>query len=326
MAYPTSTVTRPGPTLAPSVDELVTAHRSGATTPLETAARTLDLIDRRGDDGTWVTVADRDTVLVRARELADDPAAAELPLYGVPFGVKDSIDVAGHPTTLACPDYGYLAAATAPAVQRLIDAGGIFVGKTNLDQFATGLNGTRTPGTIPRSVYGDEMISGGSSSGSALAVALGEVPFTVATDTAGSGRVPPALNGIAGFKPSRGLISTVGLVPACRSLDCLSLIAGRVTDLATVFGVVAGRDDRDPYSRDRHRDATPAPALRIGLPDAGQLEFFGDTAMRDGHLSRASPDRAGLPPGGAGPARTFHRRRGASLRRPVGGRAARRVR
>ena len=149
-----------------------------------------------------------------------------MPLFGIPFGVKDSLDVAGVPTTLACPEYAYVPDRTAPAVQRLLDAGAIFVGKTNLDQFATGLNGTRTPYTLPRSVFGRALISGGSSSGSALAVATGEVPFAVATDTAGSGRVPPALNGIVGFKPSRGLISTVGLVPACRSLDCISLMAG----------------------------------------------------------------------------------------------------
>ena len=142
-------------------------------------------------------------------------------------------------------------------VQRLLDAGAILVGKTNLDQFATGLNGTRTPYTIPRSVFGGDLISGGSSSGSALAVALGEVPFTVATDTAGSGRVPPALNAVPGYKPSRGLISTVGLVPACRSLDCVSLIAGTVADLAYVFDLVAAPDDRDPWSRSRRRRRAP---------------------------------------------------------------------
>ncbi|WP_170315575.1 allophanate hydrolase [Nakamurella deserti] len=285
MAAPITAPTRPGPTLAPSVSDLVTRHRDSTASLVDTAEEVMERIDRRGDDGTWITVADPSDVLARARALMREPDPGRLPLYGVPFGVKDSIDVAGYPTTLACPDYGYPATATAPAVQRLLDAGAVFVGKTNLDQFATGLNGTRTPGVIPRSVYGGELISGGSSSGSALAVALGEVPFAVATDTAGSGRVPPALNGIMGFKPSRGLIPTVGLVPACRSLDCLSLIAGRVTDLATVFDVVAGRDDRDPYARDRRRDATPAAALRIGLPATGDLEFFGDTAMRDAHLA-----------------------------------------
>ncbi len=173
-------------------------------------------------------------------------------------------------------------------MQRLVDAGAIYVGKTNLDQFATGLNGTRTPYGLPRSVFGDNLISGGSSSGSALAVAGGEVPFAVATDTAGSGRVPPALNGIVGFKPSRGLISTVGLVPACRSLDCISLMARTVPDVGRVLDVVAATDERDPYSRSRIREFPEPTALRIDLPDIGELEFFGDKSMRDAHLAARS--------------------------------------
>ena len=150
---------------------------------------------------------------------------------------------------------------------------------------------------MPRSVFGGDLISGGSSSGSALAVATGEVPFAVATDTAGSGRVPPALNGIVGFKPSRGLISTVGLVPACRSLDCISLIAGTVPDLAAVFDVVAGVDDADPYTRARTREtAVTAEDFRVGLPDVDELEFFGDEPMRGAHLAARAADRAGLRP------------------------------
>ena len=192
--------------------------------------------------------------------------------------------MAGWPTTLACPGYAYVAERTAPVVQRLLDAGAILIGKTNLDQFATGLNGTRTPHPIPRSVFGQDLISGGSSSGSALAVALGQVPFTVATDTAGSGRVPPALNGVLGFKPSRGLISTVGLVPACRSLDCISLIARTVGDLSYVFDIVAAPDDQDPWSRTRDRTTTELAALRVGLPDFAELEFFGDQAMAAAHV------------------------------------------
>ena len=204
---------------------------------------------------------------------------------GIPFGVKDSIDIAGWPTTLACPEYAYVAAETAPVVQRLLDAGAVLIGKTNLDQFATGLNGTRTPYPTPHSVYGQGLISGGSSSGSALAVALGEVPFTVATDTAGSGRVPPALNGVLGYKPSRGLISAVGLVPACRSLDCISLIAGTSPTWSFVLDVVAGVDDDDPWSRDRVRRSETAADLVVGLPAFDELEFFGDTAMAEGHRS-----------------------------------------
>jgi allophanate hydrolase len=169
-------------------------------------------------------------------------------------------------------------------VQRLFDAGALYVGKTNLDQFATGLNGTRTPYPVPRSVYGNGLISGGSSSGSALAVALGQVPFAVATDTAGSGRVPAALNGVVGFKPSRGLISTVGLVPACKSLDCLSVMAGCIDDVDRVFDVMAARDDADAWSRDRGPRHGGDP-IRVGLPPIAELEFFGDDAMRAAHLS-----------------------------------------
>jgi allophanate hydrolase len=168
-------------------------------------------------------------------------------------------------------------------VRRLLDAGALYVGKTNLDQFATGLNGTRTPYPIPRSVYGADMISGGSSSGSALAVALGQVPFAVATDTAGSGRVPAALNGVVGFKPSRGLISTVGLVPACKSLDCISVMAGCIDDVDRVFDVMVARDDDDAWSRDSGPRYAGAP-IRVGLPPVGELEFFGDDEMRGAHL------------------------------------------
>ena len=230
-------------------------------------------------------MADRDDLLARASELTDTADPDSLPLFGIPFGVKDSIDISGWPTTLACPSYSYIATSTAPVVAHLLNAGAILVGKTNLDQFATGLNGTRTPYPMPRSVFGGDMISGGSSSGSALAVALGEVPFTVATDTAGSGRVPPALNGVFGFKPSRGMISAVGLVPACKSLDCVSLIAGTVADLVTVFDIVTpAPDPADAWSRPRRHVKNPLQNVRIGLPDPTELEFFGDDAEQAAHL------------------------------------------
>jgi allophanate hydrolase len=273
-----------GPTIGPSVAEILQSHASGTGSPTKTAARVADAIAARGDDGTWLSTVPRAELLAAAEEIEQRPGARTLPLYGVPFGVKDSIDVAGVPTTLSCPDYAYVADATAPAVQRLLDAGALYVGKTNLDQFATGLNGTRTPYTVPRSVFGGNMISGGSSSGSALAVALGQVPFAVATDTAGSGRVPAALNGVIGFKPSRGLISTVGLVPACKSLDCITVMAGSIDDTDRVLDVVIGRDNNDPWSRDRGR-RHQGTAIRVGLPAAGELEFFGDTAMQNAHLA-----------------------------------------
>jgi allophanate hydrolase len=266
------------------VAEILQWHAGGSGSPTKTAARVADAIAARGDDGTWLSVVPRDALLAAAEDIERRQGARTLPLYGVPFGVKDSIDVAGVATTLSCPDYAYTASTTAPAVRRLIDAGALYVGKTNLDQFATGLNGTRTPYTVPRGVYGNDMISGGSSSGSALAVALGQVPFAVATDTAGSGRVPAALNGVVGFKPSRGLISTVGLVPACKSLDCISVMAGCIDDVDRVFEVMAARDDNDAWSRGRgpRYDGSD---IRMGLPAADVLEFFGDDGMRRAHMA-----------------------------------------
>lgn len=268
--------------MGPSVAEILDWHAGGSGSPTRTAARVADSIASRGDDGTWLSVVPRDQLLAAAEDIERRPGARTLPLYGVPFGVKDSIDVEGVPTTLSCPDYSYIASSTAPTVGRLLDAGALYVGKTNLDQFATGLNGTRTPYTVPRSVYGGDMISGGSSSGSALAVALGQVPFAVATDTAGSGRVPAALNGVVGFKPSRGLISTVGLVPACRSLDCISVMAGCIDDVGRVFDVMAARDDNDAWSRNRG-PRYDGSSIRVGLPPADELEFFGDDEMCRAH-------------------------------------------
>jgi allophanate hydrolase len=265
------------------VAEILDSHAAGTGSPTKTALRVADAIAARGDDGTWLSTVPREELLAAAAAIENRPGARTLPLYGVPFGVKDSIDVEGVPTTLSCPDYAYVPSTTAPAVRRLLDAGALYVGKTNLDQFATGLNGTRTPYPIPRSVYGADMISGGSSSGSALAVALGQVPFAVATDTAGSGRVPAALNGVVGFKPSRGLISTVGLVPACKSLDCISVMAGCIDDVDRVFDVMVARDDDDAWSRDSGPRYAGAP-IRVGLPPVGELEFFGDDGMRGAHL------------------------------------------
>lgn len=273
-----------GPSLGPSVADILESHAGGSGSPTKTAARVADAIAARGDDGTWLSTVPRDELLAAAREIENRPGARALPLYGVPFGVKDSIDVAGVPTTLSCPDFSYVATETAPVVARLLDAGALYVGKTNLDQFATGLNGTRTPYTVPRSVYSADMISGGSSSGSALAVALGQVPFAVATDTAGSGRVPAALNGVIGFKPSRGLLSTVGLVPACKSLDCITLMAGCIDDVDRVFDVMAARDDDDAWSRDRGPRYDGA-RIRVGLPAVDELEFFGDEPMKQVHLA-----------------------------------------
>ncbi|MCY1144747.1 allophanate hydrolase [Actinoplanes sp. Pm04-4] len=208
-----------------------------------------------------------------------------LPLAGLPFAVKDNIDVAGLPTTAGCPDFAYTPERNAPVVQRLVDAGAIVVGKTNLDQFATGLTGTRSPYGAPESVFGGGLISGGSSSGSAVAVADGTVVFALGTDTAGSGRVPAALNGIAGIKPTRGLLSTLGVVPACRSLDCVSVFARDVTTADRVTRVARGRVPEDPWSREGTRPLPAEP--RIGVPET--LDFFGD-AGQEKAFARVSGD------------------------------------
>ncbi len=202
---------------------------------------------------------------------------ADFPLYGIPFAIKDNIDLAGIPTTAACPDYAYTPEKSATVVQKLIDAGAIPVGKTNLDQFATGLVGARSPYGAGRNAFNPDYISGGSSAGSAVSVALGLASFSLGTDTAGSGRVPAAFNNLVGHKPTCGLLSTSGVVPACRTLDCVSIFAQDAADAEAVLSVAQGFDADDPYSR---RAAPAAKTLgnsfTFGVPRNDQLEFFGN--------------------------------------------------
>jgi allophanate hydrolase len=205
---------------------------------------------------------------------------ADGPLKGMTFAIKDNIDLAGVPTTAGCPAFAYTPQRSATVVQRLIDAGAIPVGKTNMDQFATGLVGTRSPYGACSSVFDEKYISGGSSSGSAVAVALGLVDFALGTDTAGSGRVPAAFNGIVGLKPTRGLLSTRGVVPACRSLDCVSIFARDGFTAGKVLEVAKGFDPEDPFSRAARvgEDANPwiGGRFRFGVPSEKELQFFGD--------------------------------------------------
>ena len=194
------------------------------------------------------------------------------PLLGVPFAVKDNIDIAGQPTSAACPAFTRTASRSATVVQRLLDAGALWVGKTNLDQFATGLVGTRSPYGRPASVADASRISGGSSSGSAVAVARGIVPFALGTDTAGSGRVPAGFNGLVGLKPTPGRVSTAGVVPACRTLDCVSVFASTVADAAHVLSLIEGSDADDAYSHFEPGPAALPGRLRIGVPRAAQVD------------------------------------------------------
>ena len=238
-------------------------------------AGVFDRIAAEGLHPIWITLADREAAVERARTV--DPA---LPLAGVPFAVKDNIDVAGMPTTAGCPAFAYIPGRTATVVQRLLDAGAILIGKTNLDQFATGLVGVRSPYGACSNAFDDRYISGGSSSGSAVAVAQGLVAFALGTDTAGSGRVPAAFNNLVGVKPTRGLLSTAGVVPACRSLDCVSIFAGTTADAEQVWRLAQAFDPVDPFSRTAEPGDGAAPWLpgpfRFGVPRDEDLNFFGD--------------------------------------------------
>ncbi|MEE8352447.1 MAG: allophanate hydrolase [Rhodospirillales bacterium] len=266
-----------------AIPSLTRLYRAGTVVPGDVVDAVLTRITNYAGDNVWIHLLPRETIIARADELTQI-GDKDLPLYGIPFAIKDNIDFASHPTTAGCPAYSYNAEETAPAVQALIDAGAILVGKTNLDQFATGLVGTRTPYGACSSVFNPDYISGGSSSGSAVAVASGLVSFALGTDTAGSGRVPAAFNNIVGVKPSRGLLSTRGVVPACRSLDCVSILALSADDGMAVLEVAAQFDNADPYSRPGrvkcdNSDEPAFSAINVLIPNADQLEFFGDTGF-----------------------------------------------
>ncbi len=257
--------------------DIVAAHRTGISSPAETIARTFARIRAHGDPAIFISLREEAEVHAEALRLMRE-GRKDLPLYGVPVAIKDNIDVKGLPTTAACPAFAYQPNADATAVARLRQAGAIVIGKNNLDQFATGLVGVRSPYGIPRNLFDTRLIPGGSSSGSGIAVGCGIVPLALGTDTAGSGRIPAALSNIVGLKPSLGLVSTAGVVPACRTLDCVSIFALTVDDAFAALSVVAGPDAADPFSRPRalgHPGAVPS-GFRLGVPPDGQRLFFGD--------------------------------------------------
>ena len=265
-----------------NIAALQAQYAAGQITPAETISKIYDRIAREGLHPIWISLVPREQALARATALASQDRT-KLPLYGIPFAAKDNIDVTNLPTTAGCPAYAYTPTHSATVITRLEAAGAILIGKTNMDQFATGLVGTRTPYGIPTSVFSPDHIAGGSSSGSAVATASGLVAFALGTDTAGSGRVPAAFNNLIGLKPTRGLISAHGVVPACRSLDCVSIFAETAADAALVFSIAQAPDPADPYSRTPTPGAGASPwaatsTFRFGVPHPTQREFFGDTA------------------------------------------------
>jgi len=254
------------------IANLTQLYAEGTVSPVTIVRDVYARIRRKGITPDWITLVEEETAVTRAE------SAPRGPLYGIPFAVKDNIDVAGLPTTCACPAFAYVPERTATVVERLEAAGAILIGKTNLDQFATGLNGTRSPYGIPQCVFDPDYISGGSSSGSAVAVASGLVSFALGTDTAGSGRIPAGFNNIVGLKPTKGIISTRGVVPACKSQDTVSIFALTVGDATKVAETAIAFDKEDCYAR------PDAPAfsvqgfskqLKLGVPNT-PLSFFGD--------------------------------------------------
>ncbi len=253
---------------------LARAYQAHEVTPTEVIEQVLERIAEYPDHAVWTHLVSKEELLERASRLERQWAAGErLPLYGIPFGIKDSIDLAGHPTTAACPAYSYIPRHSSPVVQRLIDAGAIPIGKNNLDQFGTGLAGDRSPYGACRNVFRPEYISGGSSSGSAVAVAAGLVSFALGTDTAGSGRVPAGANNIVGFKQAQGRLSTRGVVASCASLDCVAFLTLTAHDAEVLFSLAAG--ESPPPS-----EAEIGPFTFAVAPHE-ELEFFGDTERAD---------------------------------------------
>jgi allophanate hydrolase len=261
------------------------AYRAGTLTPVALITELIARIDSYPDKAVFISRVDSETLLAQAVAL-DLSQIDNLPLFGIPFVAKDNIDAAGIPTTAACPAFAYTPEHDSTVIAKLRAAGAILLGKSNLDQFATGLNGTRSPYGAPRSVFNADYISGGSSSGSAVAVGAGLAVFSLGTDTAGSGRVPAMFNNLVGLKPSIGRISATGVVPACKSLDCVSIFANSAADAAAILRIAEGLDETDAYSR-APTNAPPPPPPTVGILRPDQRDFE-TAALYDSALAKAA--------------------------------------
>jgi allophanate hydrolase len=267
-----------------TIAQLQEHYRNQDFTPAELVTDLLAKAKNYQEDNSWIYLMSLEEIQPYLDNL-EGKSVDDLQLFGIPFAIKDNIDLQGIPTTAACEAFKYTPTESAYVVQLLIEAGAIPLGKTNLDQFATGLVGTRSPYGATRNAFNPDYISGGSSSGSAVVVAQGLVTFSLGTDTAGSGRVPAAFNNILGLKPSRGLLSNTGVVPACKSLDCVALFATTSNDLQTLFQVTAKHDPQDPYARTfplydpltGQSARTTTANFRFVVPKPEQLKFFGNT-------------------------------------------------
>lgn len=256
-------------------------RRSYATGEISLSAvinQIYDRIEAYADKAVWIHLIPREEALEAAAALLAKYSNGDMlpPLYGIPFSIKDSIDIAGIPTTVGCPSYAYTPDKTAPLVRKILEAGGILVGKTNMDQFATGSTGHRSPYGTPRSVFDSDYIPGGSSSGSAVSVGSGQVSFSIGSDTAGSIRLPAVFNGLVGLKPTLGTISTVGVVPACKTADCVSVLARSVEDAREVWEVIKGYDEEDLFARPPF-PVSLAPfskTIRFGIPPSELLSVL----------------------------------------------------
>lgn len=259
-----------------NIKDLRAKYLNGETTVKEVVSSILKKIEQTRDYNIWIYTLNEEELSFYLKNL-EDKNIEDLPLYGIPFAIKDNIDLINIPTTAACPEFSYIPKKSAFVVEKLIEAGAIPIGKTNLDQFATGLVGTRSSYGECKNSINKEYISGGSSSGSAVAIALEMASFSLGTDTAGSGRVPASFNNLIGLKATKGVISTNGVVPACRSLDCVTVFAKDLDSISQVFEIANAYDEEDIYSRNYEKVEFEEKAkFSFAIPKKEQLKFFGD--------------------------------------------------